>query len=306
MDIRTANNKMFRSPVTPFNPLGFLIGRGKGPALYGTGPGALYGTGRNSGLLPGQHAFPMHEAHLAVHNYKTLHGLHGRGKPNLHLPASHVLHILEHAVHQHETNPKGGFLPMLPLALGAAMPFISGAIGHLLGGFAKRGGEHLANALAGQGGHLAGIPHLYHDHRNEQHVTLHGEGVGDLFKRILHQIRRLISSSPARQFGSQALDALHEAAANAITERLQKVHESAAERLKRLQTMPEEETAPLVDTSAPGMEEQDTPNPDDADHLNPTGMGRRRRRRAPPKPTSMKRARRGGKTTGFIMPPQIR
>jgi hypothetical protein len=197
---------------------------------------------------------------------------------------------------------------MLPLALGAALPFISGAVGHLLGGFAKRGGEHLADAIRGQGvqAHmLAGIPQISVDHSGRRHLTVHGAGIGDLFKRLIHHMRRLISSAPARQFGTQALGALHEAASHAITDRLSKVHEAAAERLKRLQTMPEEPT--LTDTSE-GMEAQDTTNPDSeaeeahAEEL--TGSGRRRRKRAPPKgrgmPAKRGRKARGGNLMGAI------
>lgn len=279
---------------------------GRGQALYGTGPGALYGTGPSHtlGLLPGQHSIPMEHMHQAIHNYKSRNGLHMGPKHNLMLPASHVLSILEHAAHGHETNPHGGFLPMLPLALGAALPFISGAVGHLLGGFAKRGGEHLADAIRGQGVQArmyAGIPQISVDHGGRRHLTVHGAGIGDLFKRLIHHMRRLISSAPARQFGTQALGALHEAAQHAITDRLGKVHEAAAERLKRLQTMPEEEPT-LTDTSGGPMEAQDTVNPDYADEEanaeQLTGSGRRRRKRAPPKGRGMPTAKRGRKVKG--------
>jgi hypothetical protein len=231
-----------------------------------------------SGMLHGHHLIPEHKAHEAVHNYKTLHGLHSHHYHHQHLPHMHTHHIMEESL-------RGGFLPagLLPLLAGAAMPLIGEAVKGLIGGFANQGGTNLANKLSGHGLRL-GIPMVVH-HKRGRHFHLHGEGFMDLIRSAMSKVKGIFTSQPARKLGHHALGALKEAFMHAISEKLDSLHKKWSERMlpteaPATQGNYPEEPATLgedVTEEAPRM------TPADEVHEDITGTGFRRKRRAPPK-----------------------
>jgi len=214
---------------------------GRAAKIYGSGSrnqGKIFGGGARSehklkmelGLMPGEHILPHHKMAEALFHYKVRHGLHGtRGHgyhPHHHhammLPGLHAADVIHKILDHHENvgggSPRGGFLPaFLPLAAGAAMPFLAEAVKGLLGGIGKSGGEHLVHKLAGSG---LGIPKpIGHDHM--RHYVIHGEGFKDLLGRSMKHLKRIVTSEPARKMGSAAFDSLREAFQHAIIERIE-------------------------------------------------------------------------------------
>lgn len=180
--------------------------RGGANALLGRGsarPSALMG-----GMLPGEHLIPVHHMHQAVEDYKSLHGLHGRGLAPLHLPAEHVMHLMSHLDHP-DGHVRGGFA-FLPLIAGAAMPLIGEALKGLMGGFVGRAGSHLADKVAG-----SGLPRPVH-HKGSHYVHIHGAGFLDFLKGAWGKIKQAVTSEPARKIGSFARNTLLEAIAKQI------------------------------------------------------------------------------------------
>jgi hypothetical protein len=206
-----------------------LIPDGNGIGAMGhqaarTAAGRIFGSGGNKyqlGLLPGEHLVPHHKMEESVHHYKTLNNLHHHGlHPSLLPPGLHAAHIIQRTLHESDNHsPRGGVLPaFLPLAVGAAMPFISEAVKGLIGGFGKRSGEHLAGKL-----HGAGVPMPIHDHRGMRHYKIHGEGFKELLKGAMSHLHRIITSQPARKLGHHAVEALKEAFLNSIIENIDKM-----------------------------------------------------------------------------------
>lgn len=245
----------------PHHKVGKIYGSGKAGKIFG---------GAKLGLMPGEHLVPHHHMSEAIHNYKTLNNLHHRRHHPMILPGLHPLHIIQRTLHHSESqNPKGGLLPaFLPLAAGAAMPFISEAIKGLLGGMGKSGGEHLVNRLAGSGVPMpCGPPH-------ERHYKIHGEGFKDILKKAVEHMHKMLKSEPVRKFGTKAIETLRESFQNAIIHHLEELAAGASKKFNNWYAKDgADEGAAELQPDAPSSEDE---------FVDARGEGlKRRKKRAP-------------------------
>jgi hypothetical protein len=274
---------------------------GRAPAanMFGGGfrakPANIYGAGKNlKGMMPGHFLIPEEHIKQAMHNYKTLHNLHGRGN-GVGLPHFHTHKIMGDFVNAPEgpdSEARGGFFQYLPMIASAALPFISEAVKGLVGGFSKTGGEHLANKIAGRGLEI-GLPMPVHMN-GQRHWHIHGAGFRDLLKRAYGKVKQVFQSEPIRKIGAHAITTLREALMNVILEKLDLLKEKATDKLGQVSNnllghfdQPE--------VPAHGYSEEEEPSAQNQSHEDPTGMGYKRRK----PPTKKRPAKRSKNCNAF-------
>lgn len=198
-----------------------------GAKMFGGGGAKMYGNGNAKaakmfgGMMPGEYMIPHAQVLQAMHNYKTVHNLHGRGFDGV-LPTVHTHKLLNGFLGDDSQELRGGLFGFLAPALGAALPFIAEGVKGLIGGFSRRSGERLAGGGMMDGRHYdrqtlfgAGVPIPVHIN-GQKHWHVHGEGFKDLMKRAWKKVTSVFNSNPVKQLGAQAAKVLREAITNAI------------------------------------------------------------------------------------------